>query len=275
MQFELKPYEVPQEILFNYEELKQELVQKTETYKTLVYTEDQIKEAKEDRAMLNKTKKALNDERLRIQREYMAPFDDFKAKVDDLIKTIDGAAATIDKQIKEYEIAQQKEKKQVIEEIFQQTGFQPFVTLQLIWNPKWLNKSYKASQIAQEMKTRMYEISTNLMTIDRLPNRDVAHQYYIRTLDIGKAIEKAEEHAEIERRKAEEEAARKAAEQAPTPAEKHEAVSKPVDEVKKPDQEVRRQWVAFDAYLSSDEARQLAMFCNSIGISIRKHKEEN
>ena len=41
-----------------YEELKQELTEKVSMYETMVYTDDQIKEAKADKANLNKLKKA-------------------------------------------------------------------------------------------------------------------------------------------------------------------------------------------------------------------------
>ena len=51
--------------------MKQELTEKVSMYETLVYTDDQIKEAKADKAQLNKLKKALNDERIRIEKEYM------------------------------------------------------------------------------------------------------------------------------------------------------------------------------------------------------------
>lgn len=140
MQFEIKPYSVPDMIDFNYEELKTELVQKTEMYKTVVYTDDQLKEAKADRALLNKTKTALNDERIRIQKIYMKPFDEFKAKVDDLIGTINSASAVIDKQIKEFEEKEKREKEKTIQEIFERTGFQPCVKLERMVPYKDKNK---------------------------------------------------------------------------------------------------------------------------------------
>ena len=67
MQFEIVPYQVPDAIAFNYDELKRELVERTEIYKTLVYTDDQIKEARSERASMNKLKDALNAERIRQQ----------------------------------------------------------------------------------------------------------------------------------------------------------------------------------------------------------------
>ena len=64
MELKVNEYQLPEQILFNYEELKAELTEKVQHYETLVYTDDQIKEAKADRATLNKLKKALSDERI-------------------------------------------------------------------------------------------------------------------------------------------------------------------------------------------------------------------
>ena len=68
MELKMNEYQLPEQILFNYEELKAELTEKVQHYETLVYTDDQIKEAKADRAALNKLKKALSDERIRREK---------------------------------------------------------------------------------------------------------------------------------------------------------------------------------------------------------------
>ena len=53
----------------------------TKLYEITSASDEKIKEAKADKANLNKLKKALNEERIRREREYMEPFNDFKAKV--------------------------------------------------------------------------------------------------------------------------------------------------------------------------------------------------
>jgi len=54
-------------INFNYDELKQELAVRLDKYRNLVYSEDSIKEAKADRATLNKFKKAIEERRKEIK----------------------------------------------------------------------------------------------------------------------------------------------------------------------------------------------------------------
>lgn len=89
MQLKVNEVAIPAEITFNYEELKTELTEKVSMYETLVYTDEQIKETKEDKANLNKLKKALNDERISMEKSYMQPFNVFKAQVNEIIGIID------------------------------------------------------------------------------------------------------------------------------------------------------------------------------------------
>ena len=61
MEFKINEVQIPEKPTFNYEELKQELQEKANMYASLVYGDDEIKQAKSDKANLNKLKKALND----------------------------------------------------------------------------------------------------------------------------------------------------------------------------------------------------------------------
>lgn len=95
MELKITELQLPGKISFNYEELKQELTKKVKEYGSLVYTDAQIREAKADRANLNRLKKALNDERIRQERDFMKPFDEFKGQVRELCGIVDSASAAI------------------------------------------------------------------------------------------------------------------------------------------------------------------------------------
>lgn len=58
MELKITNLTLPQKVTFNYDEMKQELLEKVSHYETLVYTDEQMKEAKKDKAELNKFKKA-------------------------------------------------------------------------------------------------------------------------------------------------------------------------------------------------------------------------
>ena len=191
------------EIQWNNEELKAEISEKMQDYKNLVFTEETIKEAKKDRANLNKLKNAFEDERKRIKRQCMAPYERFEAQVKELIGLIEEPIRLIDAQIKEVEEQKRQEKRKGIEELFGSIGFQNFVTLDMVFDEKWLNASVPMSKIEEQMKSRMYEIGNGIMTIRNLPEFSFeAMEIYKKTLDLTKAIQEGQRLSEIQKRKA-------------------------------------------------------------------------
>ena len=190
------------EIQWNNEELKAEIAEKMRDYTGLVFTENTIKDAKKDRAALNKLKTAFDDERKRIKRQCMAPYDRFEAQVKELTALIDEPIRLIDAQIKEVEEQKKIQKRRDIEELFGSIGFQLFVTLDKIWDEKWLNATVPISRIEEQMKSRMYQIGEEVAVIQKLPEFGFeAMDVYKNTLDLNKAIQEGQRLAEIQKRK--------------------------------------------------------------------------
>ena len=280
MELKMNQYQLPEKVGFNYEELKNELQAKVSQYETLIYSDEQIKEAKTDKANLNKLKKALNDERIRLQKEYMIPFNEFKAKIDELISIIDKPVGLIDKQVKEYEEQKKTEKLEKIKEYWQEKE-KPFaIEFERIMDVKWLNSSVAMKNIHLTIDTMIDRINLDLDTLSNLPEFSFeAKDVYKTTLDLGKSINEAHRLAEMAKRKAEEErlaAERKAeAERQKAEAEakkQEETITVPINvNVKMPDgQEVpfdrvnvevpARQWISFKALLNVEEAGKLREF---------------
>ena len=67
MELKVKEFTFPEIIEFNFDDLKNEITEKVSYYANLVYTDDQIKEAKADRAKLNKFVSALEDKRKEVK----------------------------------------------------------------------------------------------------------------------------------------------------------------------------------------------------------------
>jgi len=213
MELKVNEIQLPEVIQFNYDELKAELTDKVKTYETMVYSDDQIKLAKSDRANLNKLKKALNDERIRREREYMKPFEDFKAKINEIIGIIDKPVALIDKQVKEYEELQKEAKSKEIEKIFYEIERPLWLDLNQIFNTKWLNSSVSISTIEKELTERVEAILRDLETLSDLPEYGFeATEIYKKSLDLNSALSEGRRLAEIQRKKEEAERARKEAE---------------------------------------------------------------
>lgn len=292
MELRINEVQLPEQITFNYEELKQELAEKLSTYETLVYSDEQIKEAKADKANLNKLKKALNDERIRREKEYMQPFNDFKAKINEIIGIIDKPVALIDKQVKEYEDKQKQDKMDKIKALWSEMDVPEGLTLERVFDDRMLNVSYGMNHVKQKMLDDIKRFNRDMETLAGLPEFGFeAQQEYIRTFDLNKALAEGQRMAQVQKKK--EEAARAAgeAEQARLKAEEEtkqsafpdDAMNPPVteEEIAQSRQEYidaasangvhpviapAKQWISFKALLTVEDATALKQFFESRNI---------
>ena len=202
------------EIKWNNEELKAAIADKMKEYKGLVFTEETISEGKKDRANLNKLRGAIDDERKRAKKLCMEPCNRFEKEVKEVLALVDEQISAIDIQIKEVEQIKREEKRKAVQELFESIGFQKFVTLEMIWDEKWLNASVALSKVENQMKETMYRIGEEVGTISRLPEFSFeAMEVYKKTLDLTQAIKKGQELADIQKRKEEALARQKAEEE--------------------------------------------------------------
>ena len=278
MELKVNEVVIPDVIQFNYDELKQELTEKVSMYETMVYTDDQIKQAKADKASLNKLKKALNDERIRREKEYLQPFNEFKAKINEIISIIDKPVAVIDKQVKEYEEKCKEEKRQTIEEYWQtrKSSAPEWFELNKIFDDRWLNASTSMKSIKDNIDGWINRVNSELKTLEALPQFGFeAIEEYKRTLDINKAIAEGQRLADIQKRKeeqerlrAEQEAKRQAEEAAKKQAEETVINNAPDIYAQKPVKE-DAQWISFSAYLTVPQALELKEFFNSRNIEFK------
>lgn len=293
MELKIKEVQLPEKIEFNFEELKQELAEKAHDYETMVYTDDQIKEAKADRAKLNNLKKALNDERIRREKEYMAPFNVFKNQINEVISIIDKPIGIIDQQVKEYDAKRKAEKEVKIRELFEAKEKPEWLTLEQIFDSKWLNATTTEKKIEGEIDIRLGEIAKNIGILQELQFGFEALECYKRNLDMGAAVAEGQRLLDIQKRKEEAERIRKEQEEAAKQAELEKAqepepqtqeepakvsceTPEPVQEkpaeVKEDhiETEIPRKWVGFKAFLSKEEARALGDFIRDHNIVVKR-----
>ena len=198
-------------IEWNHEEIKKEVAEKVEYYKTLVYTEDQVKDAKADRATLNKFVKALEDKRKEIKKQCLAPYDKFEAEMKEVLAIVNEPIGMIDSQIKGFEEEQKAKKLEEVKQAFADAGFQDFVTFDQVFDAKWLNKSKSISSIKAELNDLVVKIGKDVMTINSLPAFSFeALVVYKETLDISKAITEGQRLERIQKEKEAHEAEMKA-----------------------------------------------------------------
>lgn len=271
MELKINEVAIPEQITFNYEELKAELTEKASMYETLVYTDDQIKEAKADKAALNKLKKALNDERIRREKEYMQPFNDFKVKINEIIGIIDKPVAVIDKQVKEYEDKQKQDKLEKVKALWSEMDVPDGLTFEKVFDDRMLNVSYNMAHVKQKMLDDISRFNRDIATLSDLPEFGFeAVEVYKSTLDVNKAITEAKRMSEMAKAKAAHEAEQKAR------AEEQARLATEAEAKKIHDEEAQfateiiadgvpttqvapeKQWISFRALLSVADAQALA-----------------
>ena len=218
----------------------------------------------------------------------MKPFEEFKAQINEIIAIIDKPMAVIDEQVKAFEEKRKAEKQKAIEELLDSIGFQNFVTLDKIQDPKWLNASVSMKSIEEQMRARMYQIGDDVFTLSQLPEFGFeATEVYKQTLDINKAISEAKRMSEIAKAKADAEAKKKAAEESRkaeeerkaqeikeeqrviVPTEPHEQAVTPPKPVQSADSTQERMVVRFEVLLTTEDAYALKEFFKSRSIEFK------
>lgn len=281
MELKVNEVQLPEVIKFNYDELKAELTEKVKKYETLVYTDDQMKEAKADKASLNKLKKALNDERIRREKEYMKPFDEFKEKINEIINIIDKPISMIDAQIKEAEEKRKADKRVEIGAYWETKERPDWLTLPRLFDERWLNSTYSMKQIQTEIDAWLRRVAEELDTLAQLPDFSYeATEEYKRTLDINKAIAEGKRLADIQKRKAEAEAQAKARAMeemhkadealANTPLYSEEEPKAQPEQPQQADAEQpEAMWIKFAALLTVPQALELKQFFKDHNITFK------
>src|SRR5574344_1511147 len=142
-------------------------------FKAENYNEDNIDKAKEDKALLNKTSKKLNDGRIALENEFMKPFEEFKTTIKETTDLIKTASSNIDEIVKEVENKVKEEKKNIIINFYDENvkELKDLITFDSLFNDKWLNKTYKIDDIQNEIKDNLSRIRNDLLVITTLKSK--------------------------------------------------------------------------------------------------------
>lgn len=178
----------------NIEQLEAYVTAKLEEYSPESYFGD-ADMARKDRAELNNSKKVLSQARIQLMRELMKPYSDFETRCKNLEKMIDTASGKLDDIVKTKEEEEKTAKKIRITEIWNSRNF-TIVSLEKIFNPRWLNKTCKEKEIVTEIDAVIAHIYDDLKKIEKYAEPcdvDTVKAYYIDCLDIGDALDYGEQ----------------------------------------------------------------------------------
>lgn len=225
------------EIRWNKEELDAAVRKKIADYENVVYTEDSIKQAKTDRAELNKLSNAIDDRRKEVKKIINAPYAVFESEVKEILALIQKPIATIDRQVKTFEDQQKEEKKKSIQAAYDEVigDLSAVLPFEKVFDSRYLNQTYKLAAAQEEVRQKIDKVRTDLDTIDSLESKYKlnAKDVYIKTFDLSKALAENKRLSDLEakleadkRRKAEEEAERQRREEERRKAAQEEAEQK-------------------------------------------------
>lgn len=206
------------EITANFEEFKDQVSMELEKYKKKEFTEETKKDAKKDLAELRKKKAAVNERRIEVKKEYMKPYDEFEAKVKELIALIDEPITLIDSKVKEFEEKRIKERREEIQIAYEEIvpeELQDYIPLERIYGSKWTNAGTKMKDIREEFTSRVATTNADINAIKamRSEKEETALNFYMENNNLASAIKYLSDYeiqkAEILKRKEAEEAARR------------------------------------------------------------------
>ena len=153
-----------------------------------VYTVEMTKEAKADRASLNKLSKQINDVKIRKKKEVMKQYEGFEAGCKALIKLVDDASGKIDTQIKEAEEARRNARKQAIIKYYGSN--EEVVPLDMIFDPSWLNATVTDSnwQTAIDFKVQHIQGELNVIKSFGGEKAEYVRMEYMKNLNLFESI---------------------------------------------------------------------------------------
>ena len=180
----------------NIEALENLVNKRLEDYKPENYLGD-ADLAKKDRAELNKAKDKIGRARIDLIAELMKPYNDFETRCKALEKKIEQASKALDEIVKQKENEEKELKRKVIEQFWTSKNFDLF-PLEKIFNTKWLNKSFKESDILSEMDSRIEKTYKDLKVCERYSamyglEADTIKAHYLMNLDIEETISYCDE----------------------------------------------------------------------------------
>ena len=192
-------------------QLRDHVAATLERYTPENYSVENVDQAKADRAILNKAAKELNDKRIQIEREWSAPFQEFKGIIGETVRMITEGSTKIDAVVKGVESKAKAEKRAAIEELWASKNI-TLIPLSAVWDERWLNKSKRLPAIEKEMGQRLLKIEADLEALGVVPeqDREVVRAYYLNNLDITRALAYSTELQDSRKRLQDSEARKKA-----------------------------------------------------------------
>ncbi len=162
-------------------------------YAGYAVSEDTVADSKKVLADIRRQKKALDDERKQIKKEWNAPYAEFEKRANEIIALYDKPINLINSQLSKFEEDRKEKKRKQIREIYEECEghLAEYLPFEKIYNPQWENVSVTLKSIKESIQQQFDQVSLSIATIQSLESEfeDKGLEEYKRSLDMQKAVQ--------------------------------------------------------------------------------------
>lgn len=179
-------------IRWNETEVQQNLTEMLAAYTGRVYTPETIKDAKADRAAVNKLDKQLSDAARSAKAFYMKPLEEFLQSAKQMQGQCKAVSGAIDQQVKAVEEAERQDKADALRAVYADCigELRELIPFDRLLVPQWLNKTYDLAKASRELRKSVETRREELRLIRENCGEDTeaCTTEYLRELNLNAAL---------------------------------------------------------------------------------------
>lgn len=176
----------------NLAEIKTYVENAVAKYENAFYAEDEIKQAKADRADLRKLKADIEAKRKAVKQAWNAPYAKFEAELKAITGLIDKPVMLIDEQVKGFEARRKEARLAVLEDTFNRNNpIGNLLQFDSILDQTWLNASVSEAKAVRGVIERLETIKKDLAQLESVvsaENRTICIEHYLSTFNLADSI---------------------------------------------------------------------------------------
>lgn len=190
----------------DFENVKARLQCALAQYENKVYSDENIREAKDDRAKCNKAKKAFEDRRKGYKAECLQPYNEVEPKFKELVAMVDRLQGRIDESVKAYEERQRQAKEAEVRAYYNQKaavlGNMAQELYPKLFDKRWLNATAKKKDVERGIVEAVTNAGRDIQEIREMgsPFVQTLLEIYLQTLSLDEVRAKDEELRESVRK---------------------------------------------------------------------------
>jgi hypothetical protein len=155
-------------------------------------TEDTLKASKAILAAVNKRVKQLEDERIKIKKSMLEPYQEFEDQVKEIVAIVKNADEIVRQQVKDLENTEREKKQHYLADIFHKRKAMytlgDLIPFEDFLKPKHLNKSISVDQVEREMIEFLEQTEKDIKVLQKMPDLNAHVSAYIGAYDLADAM---------------------------------------------------------------------------------------